>query len=50
MTADETPSRIDRVFGDGSLVNETLRLAPREAIDRHQRLVPASRLMTSGSS
>lgn len=44
MTADETPSRIDRVFGDGSLVNETLRLAPREAIDRHQRLVPASQI------
>ena len=37
MAADETMSRIDRVFGDGSLINETLRLAPREAIARHQQ-------------
>jgi hypothetical protein len=37
MAADETTSRIDRVFGDGSLIDETLRLAPREAIARHQQ-------------
>jgi len=36
MTTDESPSRIDRVFEEASLINETLKLAPREAIARHQ--------------
>lgn len=36
MATDETPSHIDRVFHDGDLVTEALRLGPREAIVRLQ--------------
>ena len=37
MEVNETPSRIDRIFADGRLIDEALAVARADAIDRHRR-------------